>query len=208
MIYAILTTSLIEDYYDVRKKQYQYGIKINIENLNKIPNIKIIIVENNGNIHSFLDDFNCEVIYTDNNFIETSNKGHKELMDILEVINSKNIKDDDFVIKVTGRYIIDWESNFIDSVKVLSDNTDCIIKYGSHDDRIKVSRVEDCITGLIGMRAKFIKQINRDLDDQCIEWKWARVANTIPDDRIIILNELGIHVIGLHLPEPGFNSKK
>jgi len=208
MIYAILTTSLIEDYYDVRKKQYQYGIKINIENLNKIPNIKIIIVENNGNIHSFLDDFNCEVIYTDNNFIETSNKGHKELMDILEVINSKNIKDDDFVIKVTGRYIIDWESNFIDSVKVLSDNTDCIIKYGSHDDRINVSRVDDCITGLIGMRAKFIKQINRDLDDQCIEWKWARVANTIPDDRIIILNELGIHVIGLHLPEPGFKSKK
>lgn len=208
MIYAILTTSLIEDYYDVRKKQYQYGIKINIENLNKIPNIKIIIVENNGNIHSFLDDFNHEVIYTDNNFIETSNKGHKELMDILEVINFKNIKDDDFVIKVTGRYIIDWQSNFIDSVKELSDNTDCIIKYGSHDDRIKVSRVDDCITGLIGMRAKFIKQINRDLDDQCIEWKWARVANTIPDDRIIILNELGIHVIGLHLPEPGFNSKK
>lgn len=208
MIYAIITTSLIEDYYDVRKKQYIYGIKINIENLNKIPNIKIIIVENNGNIHSFLDDFKQEVIYTDNNFIESNNKGYKELMDILEVINIKNIKDDDFIIKVTGRYIIDYESNFINCVKDLNDNIDCIIKYGSHDDRINVSRVNDCITGLIGMRAKFIKQINRNLDGDCIEWKWAKVANTIPDDKIIILNELGIHVIGLHLPEPGFNSKK
>lgn len=207
MIYAILTTSLSQSFYDIRKIQYTNGINVNTKMLNNIPNIKIVIVENNGLINSFLDDFNYEVIYTDNNDLDTTNKGHKELMDILDVIKKLDIKDDDFVIKLTARYIIDNNCNFINSVINMDNNIDCIIKYGSHDDRVIINRVEDCITGLIGMKAKYIKQIDTTNDSECIEWKWARVANTIPDDRIIMLKELGIYIIGFHEDGPN-NIKK
>jgi hypothetical protein len=46
MIYAILTTSLIRDNYDMRKKEYIDAIKINLEFLNEIPNIKIVMYQN------------------------------------------------------------------------------------------------------------------------------------------------------------------
>ena len=177
--------------------------------LKKIKDIhKIIIVENNGNIKTFLDDFDVDVLYTDNNSIETENKGHKELMDILDVIKKFKMNDDDFVIKVTGRYIIDNQSNFIDAVNNSNNKIDCIIKYGSHSDNTVVNRSNDCITGLIGMKVGYIKQINTNVTDECIEWEWANVANKIPDDRIIMLDEIGIHIIGLHEPGDNVKSKK
>jgi len=155
-----------------------------------------------------LDDFGVDVLYTDNNSIETENKGHKELMDILDVIKKFKMNDDDFVIKVTGRYIIDNQSNFIDAVNNSNNKIDCIIKYGSHDDSTNINRCEDCITGLIGMRVGYIKQINNNIIENCIEWEWAKVANKIPDNRIIMLNELGIHIIGLHQPCENEKTKK
>jgi hypothetical protein len=210
MIYAILTTSLIQSHYDIRKQQYITGITNNIRQLQKIKDIgKIIIVENNGNIKSFLDDFNVDVLYTDNNSINSTNKGLRELMDILDVIKKFDMNDDDFVIKVTGRYIIDHQCNLIDTINNYDINgIDCIIKYGSHNDDRVVNRSNDCITGLIGMKVGYIKQINTNVTDECIEWEWANVANKIPDDRIIMLDEIGIHVIGLHQPDDNVKSKK
>lgn len=200
MIYAIITTSLVENFFDIRKHQYINAININMQILNNIPNIKIIIVENNGLNNSFLDNFNCSVLYTNNNNLNVDNKGHKELMDVLEVINKFNINDDDFVIKITGRYIIDNNSQFINELKILNDKTDCIIRYGNHDTSSVINRIDDCITGLIGMKAKYIKKIDKTIDGDCIEWKWAKIANTIPDDRIIMLNELGVYIYGFLQP--------
>jgi len=210
MIYAILTTSLIQSHYDIRKQQYITGITNNIRQLQKIKDIgKIIIVENNGNIKSFLDDFNVDVLYTDNNSINSTNKGLRELMDILDVIKKFDMNDDDFVIKVTGRYIIDHQCNLIDTINNYDINgIDCIIRYGSQNDDTVVNRSNDCITGLIGMKVGYIKQINTNVTDECIEWEWANVANKIPDDRIIMLDEIGIHVIGLHQPDDNVKSKK
>lgn len=198
MIYAILTTSLIRDNYDIRKKEYIDAIKINLEFLNEIPNIKIIIVENNNNTNSFLDDFNCEVIYTDNNWTATSyNKGPIELTDIHHVINIFDIKDDDFIIKITGRYPIQNNSKFINTIKNNDlNNIDCVIRYGSFHEKKGTNKTNDCITGLIGMKCKYIKQIDKNLNgfDDYIECKWAQVANKLDEDRIIILDELGIFI--------------
>ena len=196
MIYAIITTSLIKDNYDIRKKEYIDAININLQFLNEIPNIKIVIVENNNNTNSFLDDFNQTVIYTDNNWTALSyNKGPIELTDIHQVINILNINDDDFIIKITGRYPIQNNSKFINTIKNNDlNNIDCIIRYGSLFD-IKVNyRINDCITGLIGMKCKYIKQIQLPREDECVEWKWAEIANTIPDNRIIMLDNLGIFI--------------
>ena len=103
-IYVVITTSLIENNYDLRYKQYIEGITQTIKVFQNIPKIKIIIVENTGKSSSFLDSFGIPVLYTNtNNTIQTNNKGIKELTDVFEVINHFNIKDEDFLIKVLLR---------------------------------------------------------------------------------------------------------
>ena len=198
MIYVLHTTSIIinDIHYENRKKNYLTHINNNIEFFKDIPNIKFIIVENTGISNSFLDNLNCPVIYTDtNNTINSINKGHKELIDILKVIEKYNINDDDFIIKITGSYAIQNNSKFINTIKNINlEDIDCVIRYGSFYD-IKASyRINDCITGLIGMKVKNIKQIKIPNEEECVEWEWAKVANTIPDDRIIMLDHLGIFI--------------
>jgi hypothetical protein len=80
MIYFIITTSVFNNCF-IRKNQYIKGInklKKIIHNL-IFENYKIIVVENNGKRDTFLDMLGCEVYYTENNFLQTQNKGLKEL---------------------------------------------------------------------------------------------------------------------------------
>ena len=111
MLYFIVTTSMFNECL-IRKEQYTNGInklKKIIQDLN-ISNYKIIIVENNGKRCTFLNMLDCEVYYTENNFLKTDNKGIKELQDILDCINKYNINDTDFIVKMTGRYILNDNS--------------------------------------------------------------------------------------------------
>jgi hypothetical protein len=120
MLYFIITTSILNNC-SIRKEQYIDGIYrlINVINQEEIKNCKIIIVENNGNRETYLDQFNklCNLHYTNNNFLNTQNKGVKELEDILSCINYYNIKDTDFIVKITGRYKIQDNSEFIKILK-------------------------------------------------------------------------------------------
>ena len=107
MIYFIVTTSIYNDC-SIRKQQYTDGInklKQIIQAL-FIENYKIIVVENNGPRHTFLNTLGCEVYYTKNNLLHTKNKGQKELQDILDCISHFHIDDNDFIVKMTGRYIL------------------------------------------------------------------------------------------------------
>ena len=68
-----------------------------------------IIVENNGQRQTYLDNFiwnekSVQVIYTNNNQHTFRSKGVNELMDIKEVIHRLGIHDTDMIIKLTGRY--------------------------------------------------------------------------------------------------------
>ena len=70
MIYFIVTTCLYNDC-KIREQQYTNGInklKELVQDLN-IENYKIIIVENNGLRNTFLNNFGCDVHYTNNNFL-------------------------------------------------------------------------------------------------------------------------------------------
>ena len=134
MIYFIVTTSICNNC-SIRKNQYIKGInklKNVIQHLN-FKNYKIIIVENNGNRDTFLNMLDCEVYYTENNFIQTHDKGIKELQDILHCIDKYNINDTDFIVKMTGRYILDDNSEFMNIIKNIHNTKyDCVIKYGSY----------------------------------------------------------------------------
>jgi len=93
---------------------------------------KIIVVENNGERNTYLDALHDTVYYTENNFIPTRNKGIKELKDVWDCIEKYKIKDTDFIVKMTGRYILQDDSEFITTVQHLQETRyECIIKYGA-----------------------------------------------------------------------------
>jgi hypothetical protein len=188
MIYVLITTSLILNDFEIRKKQYTFGINTVKKFLN---GCKIIIIENNGKRETFLDNFGVDVFYTDNNKYNYE-KGHTELKDINDCINNYSIGDNDFVIKITGRYILQKNSNFVNNIKNI-DKYDCLINYGSYITP-QTTKMRDCITGIIGMRCKYIKQIEFPLSHECVEWKWASVTYKMEDERICILDKLGIYI--------------
>jgi hypothetical protein len=162
---------------------------------------KIIIIENNGNNvnnigsrYSFLSSMDCDIFLTNNNRLPVSNKGIKELQDIFDCIDHCNIRDNDFIVKLTGRYILDDNSEFMNVVKNNHiTNYDCIIKYGSLYKPVDY-KTNECITGLIGMRCSYVKKIINPTNDECVEWKWGEVTNLIDDAKIYMVNTLGVNI--------------
>jgi hypothetical protein len=195
MIYFIVTTSIFNDC-PIRQEQYRNCVatlKERVHALN-ITNYKIIIVENNGVRGTILDTFDCDVYYTRNNFLPTCNKGYKELQDVFDVIDKYNILDTDFIVKITGRYILCNTSEFMNVLKNIEiTKYDCIIKYGSYVTPVDY-KMDDCITGLIGMSCKYVKQIQLPSKTECVEWKWAYTTRLIDDTKIYKVNSLGINI--------------
>tara|TARA_Y100000589_G_C26987533_1_gene561217 strand:- start:3 stop:638 length:636 start_codon:yes stop_codon:yes gene_type:complete len=200
MIYFIVTTCILNK--DVRpqkpsrrKKQYINGIKRIIEIKKEFENSKIIIVENNGERDTFLNKLTkSEIYYTNNNIeIDSMNKGIKEIKDIHDCIKKYNIKDNDFIVKITGRYVIAEESEFFKKLKNI-ENIDCIIRYGYHTDEPSMKRIDSCTTGLIGMRCKYVKKVEAPEEKGTVEEKWAKISHLIDDKRIIKLDKLGIYI--------------
>ena len=212
MIYVLITTSLIDKNFNNRKQQYLLGISNTIMYFrevfkkNKID-YKFIIIENNNKIDSFLNDFKqySDIFYTNNNnLINNPNKGIKEIIDIHDCIKHYNINDEDFIIKVTGRYILQENSEFIKIFNNYNENIHCIVRYGSFFNKDDYN-INDCVTGLIGLKCKYVKNIEIPDTLTCIEHKWAKtIKNEVPILNIISLKKLGIYII----PEFGDNYHK
>lgn len=196
MIFWIITTSLIEENKEEREKQYARAISDVVRRCTGLP-IKIIMIENTGRSESFLDSLGAEVFYTKNNSIPATNYGIKELCDVLECIKQYSIGDEDHVVKMTGRYFLSEACPFLDAILRLHDTPfDAIIKYGWWEPSPRTKHA-NCITGLICMKAKYIKQIqNPDFSDTttCLEIRWAEATFPIPDQLVCSLNTLGVHI--------------
>lgn len=195
MIYIIITTCLVVDKFEqIRKLQYLCCINNIIKLFDNINNKKIIIVENNNNDNSYLDNFGVDVLYTKNNLINYNNKGLKEYNDILECINKYNINDEDLIVKITGRYIVKKDSNFLKELTKISNddnnNIECIIRYGNYDN-IEKDNKDDCITGMICMKCKYVKTIQIK-EDEIIEYEWAKASLNIKKENILELRDLGL----------------
>jgi len=195
MIYFLVTTSIYNDCL-VRKERYLNALRILKEIIETkcIQPSKIIIIENNGKRPTYFDDQGCEVYYTNNNSLPVKNIGHKELSDVLDCLKHYNIQDDDFVVKITGRYIIDEDSEFIKALmEIDTKGYDCIVRYGPFFKPVNF-KVADCITGLIGMRCRFMKQIEKPTDEEWVEWKWGRATYLIDDSKIYVPKMLGVYI--------------
>jgi len=159
MIYLIITTSINNRYgyqaVNERKERYLYAIN---ETLKQLPQeITPIIVENNGSRDTYLDNIGVKILYTENNKLSFKSKGANELLDIKEVIEKCNIKDDDIVIKLTGRYRV-LSPKFFKDIIENENRYDAFVKFfGSCTLKFEVY---DCILGCYAMRAKYIKLFN------------------------------------------------
>jgi len=199
MIYFLVTTSLYNDC-PIRKERYLNSIHTLKEAVRvaNIQNYKIIIIENNGARPTYLDDLGCDVYYTNNNSLPVKNIGYKELQDVLDCIQHYGIQDDDFIVKMTGRYTFDDDSEFLNSLtKINTTGYDCIIRYGPYFDERQSNGIvipHDCITGLIGMRCRYVKQIEKPNDKEWVEWKWGKASSLIPAARVCALKTLGIYI--------------
>ena len=74
-----------------------------------------------------------------------------------------------------------------------SSETHCIIKYGSYETPVNY-KTGECISALIGMRGKFVNQINIPRMDERAENVWAAASSAIDDQNIVMLEKLGINV--------------
>ena len=158
MIYIIITTS-INNKVGVKNnihRQIRYIECINnlLQLINNDSNIKRIVVENNGVRQTYLDDLKCDICYTNNNMIEYKHKAENELLDIKEVINQYNIKDEDIIIKLTGRYKL-LNLNFINLVKT-NNERDAFVKF--FNVCTKKYMFDDCVLGLFAVKCKYLKE--------------------------------------------------
>ncbi len=209
-VYIIITSSLINEDADknrdyvTRKKEYIKGITTLLERC-KGKSYKLVIVENNSLIHrrlkiirnhaTFLEKFGIPVIYTINNIYRTHNYGTKELLDIKHVITQLNIQDDDFIVKMTGRYILDKHCPFFDIIDQLQTNPySAVIRYGAYTNYEKERGKDNCVTGLIGLKCKYVKDLYLPNDDKFIEQVWAEKIASLPEEEVCTLEKLGIFI--------------
>jgi len=159
MIYLVITACLkpkvgIDDE-EHRKRTYIESIT---NTLKVLPEgIKPIIVENNGPRPTFLDDFGVDVLYTDNNAHNFPSKAGNELADVKAVIEHLRIKDDDMVIKLTGRYKV-LSSTFFRHVMDDREGHDAFVKFFNVCTKMHTPGT-DCVLGLVAMRAKYYKAL-------------------------------------------------
>lgn len=147
-----------------------------------------IIIENNGKRVTFLDDFGIHVHYTDNNKSSFKHKGINELMDIKSVISANSLKDDDIVIKLTGRYKL-IDDLFFRTVIENAESYDAFIKF------FNVSTEEfmqnDCVLGLFAIRCKYLKSFEYDADLEVPETQFAEYVRN-SGCRIFEMERLGL----------------
>ena len=160
MIYILFTTSINNkdgiNNYEHRRQRYiesiEHVLKL-IESFNNTQ-IKPIIVENNGIRKTYLDELGCDVLYTENNINKFSHKGVNELLDIKDVIHKYNIKEDDLIIKVTGRYKI-LDDTFFRCILENIERNDAFVKFFNVCSGEYLQH--DCVLGLFAIKCRYLK---------------------------------------------------
>lgn len=196
MIYLIITTS-INNKIGVnteltkinRNNRYIECINQLLELIKLDTDIKPIIVENNGLRDTYLNNFNCDIIYTNNNFYNFIHKGYNELLDIKEVIDKYNIQDDDIVIKLTGRYKL-LNIDFINIVK--NNRKDAYLKFFNVCTRQFM--YNDSVLGLFAIKCKYLKKFNYNaLNNKYAEVEFAEyIRENIDVNNILEIENLNL----------------
>lgn len=195
MIYIIITAS-INNKIGVkneiqRKKRYIESINHLLKMIKNNDNIHPIIVENNGTRKTYLDNLNCDIIYTTNNKYNFKHKGGNELLDIKTVLYKYNINDNDTIIKLTGRYKI-MNLDFINLVINNCNKIDAFVKFFNVCTKRFHNNKDDCVLGLFAIKCKYLKNFNYKYI-KSPECEFAiYVKNTIDNNKILSIKNLSL----------------
>lgn len=195
MIYIIITTSINNKYgikNDInRENRYIECINQLLNLINNNDNLHPIIVENNGKRNTFLNNLNCDVVYTENNKYKFNHKGGNELLDIKSVINTYNIQDDDTIIKLTGRYkIINF--NFINLIINNCDKIDAFVKFFNVCTKKYHNNKDDCVLGLFALKCKYLKDFHYKYKKSA-ECEFADyIKETIDNSKLLSITDLSL----------------
>lgn len=124
MIHLIITAANIKENYSERKLQYIESIEQALQYKHYFDNYSIL--ECNSKFEEYLENYNLHYSGIDNVYPE---KGLNELQHLKTHILQMGLKQEDFVVKLTGRYLLE-EGLFLDKVQTLisKGETDSIFK--------------------------------------------------------------------------------
>jgi hypothetical protein len=177
MIYLILTASLQNRMPSIvsedRLARYRYAIS---ESLRCLPEgVQPLIVENSGSGSSHnqatLEGFSCHgqpvpVIYTENGTLAMRNKGVNEWLDIQAVIDRVGLRDNDIVVKLTGRYRL-LSARFLELIQRTATEKDAWLRFynvctGEEDPN-------DCVLGCFAARVSVLRYLS---------WSWLNLFDS------------------------------
>lgn len=205
MIYLILTASLqnriasavTED----RLSRYRYAIT---DTLRHVPEgIQPILVENMDTGSTALEGFLCHgrsvpVVYTANGLYPARNKGVNEWLDVRTVMEQGipgGLKDEDIVIKLTGRYRL-LSSWFLDEVRRTIREKDAWFRFlnvctGEEDP-------QDCVLGCWAARVSCIRYLSPswiNLFDSPERAMAKHIRSSVSRERLVEMDRLDVECV-------------
>lgn len=148
-VHIVYSAALLEKDQISRKKEYIHSLSI----LKKIGYIPFIVESCSSNSFSFLNEWSNHVFYSSSNNPTIKNKGVNEGKSLLLGLNNFNFKDNDLIIKLTGRYFFEKDT-FIQLVEN-NPHVDAFVKMDEHGQ---------VFTGCFAMRNLYLKKFYQGLD--------------------------------------------
>lgn len=197
MIYLIMTACLTTTIgvYDkeTRKEQYRKSI---MQTLSVLPEgIHPIIVENNDTSFSVLDELGVDVMYTDTNVKNPYRKAANELEDIKRVVSKYQIKEQDWIIKLTGRYAVQSDSFFQKVLTLRDSHVDALVKFFNVCTQSYMEN--DCVLGMFAIRCHHLLRFSYDerYITSCEVQFASFIRKYIPSDKLLEIKDLGLWCI-------------
>lgn len=171
--------------YNEREKQYMYTMARIFSY--KLPVYGVVSETYNNPEFKPKQFFPFEKLVEIESFDNNMTKSQKEFNSIKSLLSDICIDDDDWVIKVSGRYMI-YNDVFIESVKNSSENIKAVIRTCDNDTQM--------YTFLFALRFKYFKEyfVNYDLPNNINLEKITLlyIQNILRDEEIHYVNDLGI----------------
>ncbi len=154
-IRLMLTAALIQDGYELRKKQYIDTMKRLVGFGYKDPYVVESVMKSQP---TFLDQCSSNVFYAGTNDVRLKNKGVNEAHAMQAAFKHFKFNDDDMIIKITGRYYFS-SRQFLDTVESRPDM----------DAFVKIEPCGNITTSCFALRCKFFKEMLDQIDYEKME---------------------------------------
>lgn len=161
----LYTAALIDFNFDQRKKEYIKTLEI----LSSYGYTDPYIVEAiKSGPPTFLDNYSCNIAYSNINDSRLHNKGVNEARSLLEAFKILNFNDNDIVVKITGRYYF-TSNEFL----MLVENNPTV------DAFVKTDSSAQVFTGCFALRYKYFKEFLEQLDLAKMEQEMINIEQEI-----------------------------